>query len=152
MDIQPQFEVECNVYRFIPYISVYLVKQIIKNITKNETNTAISNNEQCEPSGTPALSGVIPLPCSFLLHWIVVRRLQSAMTKVTRRYLVSFDFAPEWGQSLGDSIGSNFDKPSFVVILHVLQKSPSPPPIWVKPVNFCQHVGSNEGKVKIYLL
>jgi hypothetical protein len=39
------------------------------------------------------------------------------------RYLVSFDFAPERSQSLGDGVGSNFDKSSFVVILHALQKS-----------------------------
>ena len=64
------------------------------------------------------------------------------------RCSVSFDFAPEWGQSLGDGVCSNFDEPSFIVILHALQKATSSPSIRVEPGNVRQNLNFSEHKVK----
>lgn len=50
-------------------------------------------------------------------------------------YSISFGFAPQRGQSLGDGVCGNFNESSFVVVLHTLEKSASSPAIGMEPEN-----------------
>jgi hypothetical protein len=63
---------------------------------------------------------------------------QLVTVNATRRHSIPFGFTPEWSQSLGDGIRSNFDESSFIVVLHALEKSASPPTIRMEPKKVVQ--------------